>query len=69
VLAEYDNPDLSMAFVTYTTADETIIETAKNYLEERGFEKILVTRAGGTITSHCGEDCLGILYMNDGDKI
>lgn len=69
VLDEYDNPDLSMAFVTYTTADETIIETAKNYLEERGFEKILVTRAGGTITSHCGEDCLGILYMNDGDKI
>lgn len=68
VLSEYDNPDLSLGFVTYTTADEEIIETAKNYLKERGFQRICVTRAGGTITSHCGEDCLGILYINDGNK-
>lgn len=69
ILEQYNNPDLSVGFVTYTTADEEILEAAKNYLVERGFEKIYVTRAGGTITSHCGEDCLGILYMNDGDKI
>ena len=66
VLEEFDNPDLTEAFVTYTTADEEIIETAKSYLADRGFNKIHVTRAGGTITSHCGEDCLGILYINDG---
>ena len=66
VLEEFDNPDLTEAFVTYTTADEEIIETAKSYLADRGFKKIHVTRAGGTITSHCGEDCLGILYINDG---
>ncbi len=66
VLNEFNNPDLSIAFITYTTADNEIVETAKNYLKERGFEKIYVTRAGGTITSHCGEDCLGILYLNDG---
>ena len=69
ILEEYDNPDLSLGFVTYTTADEEIIESAKNYLAERGFKRICVTRAGGTITSHCGEDCLGILFLNDGDKI
>lgn len=68
VLDEFNNPDLTRAFVTYTTADDDIIETAVNYLKERGFKDILVTRAGGTITSHCGEDCLGILYINDGDK-
>lgn len=68
VLDEFDNPDLSFAFVTYTTAEDEIIEIAKNYLKERGFEKIYVTRAGGTITSHCGEDCLGILYINDGNN-
>lgn len=66
VLEEFDNPDLTEAFVTYTTADEEIIETAKSFLADRGFKKIYVTRAGGTITSHCGEDCLGILYINDG---
>ncbi|MBO5067173.1 MAG: DegV family protein [Clostridia bacterium] len=67
VLEQFDTPDLKYAFVTYTTAEDDIIETAKKYLKERGFENIYVTRAGGTITSHCGEDCLGILYINDGN--
>lgn len=66
VLDKFNTPDLSMAFVTYTTASEEILDIAINSLKERGFKQIHVTRAGGTITSHCGEDCLGILYMNDG---
>jgi len=66
VLTEFNNPDLTRAFVTYTTADEEVIEIAKNHLVETGFKEIYVTRAGGTITSHCGENCLGILYVNDG---
>ena len=68
VLDEFNNPDLSLAFITYTTADEEIINSAKDYLNERGFKNIYATRAGGTITSHCGEDCLGILYLNDGNQ-
>lgn len=66
VLEKYNTPDLSKAFITYTTADDNIIEIAKTFLEERGFKDIMVTRAGATITSHCGEDTLGILYINDG---
>lgn len=65
VLDKFDEPDLSEAFVTYTTADKEIIDIAINALKEKGFENIHITRAGGTITSHCGEDCLGILYIND----
>ncbi|MBQ3115727.1 MAG: DegV family protein [Clostridia bacterium] len=68
VLNEFDNPDLTQAFVTYTTADDEMIETAVNSLKNRGFKTIHITRAGGTITSHCGENCLGILYINDGGK-
>lgn len=68
VLSEFDNPDLTRAFVTYTTADKEIIDKAVEYLKDRGFNEIHVTRAGGTITSHCGEDCLGILYINDGGE-
>ena len=67
-LERFDNPDLSVGFVTYTTASEEMIEIAKNAMKERGFQKIYVTRAGGTITSHCGEHCLGILYINDGKQ-
>ena len=68
VLEEFSKPDLTRAFVTYTTASEDIIEKAKEHLKEKGFKEILITRAGGTITSHCGEDCLGILYINDGER-
>ncbi|MBR0189202.1 MAG: DegV family protein [Clostridia bacterium] len=66
VLEEFNNPDLSVAFVTYTTASDEIVEYAKQTLKDAGFVKVYATRAGGTITSHCGEDCLGILYINDG---
>ena len=67
VIEEFNTPDLTRAFVTYTTADEQVVETAKSCLEQQGFKEIYVTRAGGTIASHCGDDCLGILYLNDGN--
>ncbi len=65
VLEEFNKPDLKTAFVTYTTASPEMIETAKNALKERGFENIIETTAGATISSHCGENTLGILYIND----
>ena len=67
VIEQFDTPDLSQAFVTYTTASDMVINTAVEALKDRGFKNIDITRAGGTITSHCGEDCLGILYINDGE--
>ncbi len=65
VLDEFNTPDLNTVFLTYTTVNEEIINKAKSILTERGFKNIYVTKAGATITSHCGEDCLGILYLND----
>lgn len=66
VLAEFDTPDLSEVFLTYTTATQEELDVAYKYLVDAGFTNIHVTRANGTITSHCGENCLGILYINDG---
>lgn len=68
VLETYNNPDYSEVFITYTTAPDALVEKIKAELAEAGFENIHVTRAGGTITSHCGENCLGIIYINDGGK-
>lgn len=65
-LEEFDNPDLSVGFVTYTTATPEMVEAAKRSLQEKGFKTIYETRAGATISSHCGENTLGILYINDG---
>ncbi len=68
VLEEFNNPDKSIAFVTYTTATPEMIAAARTALEKAGFKEIYETTAGGTITSHCGEHVLGILYLNDGEK-
>ena len=64
VLADNPNPDKKYAFVTYTTATDEIANIAKNALKEAGFETIYETTAGATITSHCGENTLGILFLN-----
>lgn len=67
-LEEYNTPDLEEVFITYTTASPEDVIEIKKVLAERGFKNINVTIAGGTVTSHCGENCLGILYLNDGDE-
>ena len=67
VLQEFNTPDKEEVFITYTTANEDMLNNAREVLENYGFKNINVTRAGGTITSHCGEHCLGILFINDGE--
>ena len=65
-LKEFNNPDKSVAFVTYSTAPEEVVEASIKALKDAGFETVYPTRAGGTISCHCGPHCLGILYINDG---
>ena len=65
VLKEFNKPNLDVAFVTYTTATPEMIEVAKTALKNAGFKNIYETTAGATISSHCGENTLGILYLNN----
>ena len=64
VLIDNPNPDTKYGFVTYTTASEEMVNIAKSALQSAGFETIYETQAGATITSHCGENTLGILFLN-----
>lgn len=64
VIEANPNPDKKYAFVTYTTASEEMVNNAKTALQNAGFETIYETTAGATITSHCGENTLGILFIN-----
>lgn len=66
-LEQFANPDLSLAFVTHTLATPEMVTVAIDALKERGFRTIYETKAGATITSHCGPMTLGILFINDGD--
>ena len=67
-LEEFNNPDLSVAFVTHSHATEEMRKIAYEALKKRGFKTIYDTVAQATITSHCGPKTLGILYINDGLK-
>ncbi len=64
-LKEFNTPDLEEVFITYTTAEPELVEKIRQILISKGFKNIHETHAGATITSHCGENCLGILYIND----
>ena len=68
LVREFDNPDKSIVFITYTSATQEMVNSAKKVLNEQGFENIYETTTGSTIASHCGAHTLGILYFNDGGK-
>lgn len=52
-------------FVTHAGCDMTIVEACVKQVEALGvFEEVLVTRAGCTISSHCGRDTLGVLFLH-----
>lgn len=56
--------DKSMVFITHSGCDDAVIESVKSFIEEMDcFEEILITRAGGVISSHCGPRTLGVLYI------
>ena len=52
-------------FITHSGCEEQLISQVREYLESLNhFDEILVTRAGGVISSHCGPGTLGVLYIS-----
>ena len=51
-------------FITHSGVDAEVTGQVREYLESLGrFREILVTRAGGVISSHCGPGTLGVLFL------
>ena len=51
-------------FITHSGCNQETIDSVKEYLQNlRHFDEILITRAGGVISSHCGPGTLGVLYI------
>lgn len=51
-------------FITHSGCEQETIDKVKEYLQSlEHFDEILVTRAGGVISSHCGPGTLGVLYI------
>ena len=56
-------------FITHSGCDEAVVEKVREYLKGlKRFTKIVETRAGGVISSHCGPGTLGVLFIANGDK-
>ena len=72
VLSEYvderlqnvDDIDTSRVFVTHAGCDEDIINAVVEQVKSKGiFDEVLLTRAGCTVSSHCGANTLGVLFI------
>ncbi len=64
LVAEYPSYDKSRCFITHSNADSDLVDEARTMVKELfDFEEILETTAGSIITSHCGRNTLGVLFI------
>ncbi len=57
--------DSERVFITHSGCEQETIDKVYHYLKDLNyFDEILITRAGGVISSHCGPGTLGVLYLN-----
>lgn len=72
VLKEYINERLqntgdivkNRVFITHAGCDDEIVKELVEIVNKKGiFDEVLLTRAGSTISSHCGKNTLGILFI------
>ena len=62
----YPDYDKTRCFITHSTADEKLIELAKKTVEELfEFDEVIETVAGSIVTSHCGRNTLGVLFIHE----
>ena len=63
-LACAEDIDLNRVFVTHAGCDPDIVESVVNAVKGTlPFKEVLVTRAGCTVSSHCGANTLGVLFI------
>ena len=59
-----DDIDTKRIFITHSYVPQEIVEKVIALVKElHPFEEIIETKAGCTITSHCGPNCLGVLFL------
>ena len=66
LLANRDRIDPRRAFVTYTSGtDEAVVAAVYNTAKAANlFDEIICCEAGCVITSHCGRNTIGLLFVD-----
>ena len=56
--------DLDRIFVTHAGCDEAVVEACATLVKNSApFKEVQITRAGCTVSSHCGRNTLGVLFF------
>lgn len=62
--ADIENIETDRIFVTHAGCDEDIYMACVEQVKALGtFKEVLITRAGCTVSSHCGRNTLGVLFI------
>ncbi len=63
-LSGREDLELDRVFVTHSGISEELVDMAVNTVRElQPFQEICITQAGCTVSSHCGPDTIGVLYI------
>lgn len=78
VLKQYVNDRLENAddlvktrvFVTHAGCEKSLVDSIVDLVKSKGiFDEVFVTRAGCTVSSHCGANTLGVLFIRNSDVV
>ncbi len=62
----YPQYDKTRCFVTHSCADADLVALAKEKVKECfAFDEVVETVAGSIVTSHCGRNTLGVLFITE----
>lgn len=63
---EYKKYDKTRCFITHSGSDPELVAAVREQVESLfTFDEILITVAGSIITSHCGKNTLGVLFISE----
>lgn len=62
LIGESKDINKKRVFITTTTMNNELNSQVIELLKSAGFEEVILTPSGATVTSHCGENCLGIIF-------
>lgn len=63
-LADKNNIELNRVFITHAGCDQEIVDSVLSLVQSKLPDtEVFVTRAGCTVSSHCGKDTLGVLFI------
>lgn len=63
---EYPRYDRTRCFITHSCCESEVVEKVRAQVKELfSFDEILETLAGSVVTSHCGKNTLGVLFISE----